>query len=53
MVDIVDIVDVVNVVGGGVRGVGVRVVGDSVDIWYTRLQVEQAVFNCDGWSHHR
>ena len=33
--------------------VGVRVIGDSVDIWYTRLQIEQAVFNCDGWSHHR
>lgn len=33
--------------------VDVRVIGDSVDIWSIRLQGEQAVFNCDGWSHHR
>ena len=49
----IEVVDVVDVVGGGVRGVGVRVVGDSVDIWSIRLQGEQTVFNCDGWSHNR
>ena len=51
----IEVADVVGsgVRGGGVKGVDVRVVGDSVDIWYTRLQGEQAVFNCDGWSHNR
>lgn len=42
-IEIADVVDVV----------GVRVIGDSVDIWSIRLQGEQAVFNCDGWPHNR
>lgn len=42
-IEVADVVDVV----------GVRVIGDSVDIWSIRLQGEQAVFNCDGWSHNR
>ena len=42
-IEVADVVDVV----------GVRVIGDSVDIWSIRLQGEQAIFNCDGWSHNR